>query len=119
MRSDIRIVIADDHAIFRHGLKLTIETNPDYKVIAEASDGEAALHLTAEQQPDVLVSDASMPKMNGFRLAEELKRRRLPTLLVFLTMLHTRTTAKYQLKISVTGEAPELSSDRGAPPNCF
>ncbi len=86
MKSETRIIIADDHAIFRAGLRQTIEAAPNFKVIAEAEDGETALRLVLEWQPDVLISDVSMPKMNGFRLAEELKRRQAQTRIVFLTM---------------------------------
>jgi len=86
MENKIRIIIADDHAIFRAGLRQTIEENPNFKVIAEASDGETALNLVLEHEPDVLVTDVSMPKMNGFQVAEELKEKQLPTNVVFLTM---------------------------------
>jgi DNA-binding NarL/FixJ family response regulator len=86
MENKTRIIIADDHAIFRAGLKQTIEENPNFKVIAEASDGETALNLVLEHEPDILVSDVSMPKLNGFQLAEELKGKQLSTSVVFLTM---------------------------------
>ena len=86
MKNKTRIIIADDHAIFRSGLKHTIEKNPDFTVIAEASDGETALNLVLEHEPDILISDVSMPKMNGFQLAEELKEKQLSTRIVFLTM---------------------------------
>lgn len=103
MKTEIRIVIADDHAIFRRGLKQTIEENPGFKVVAEAPDGETALNLIAEQQPDVLISDVSMPKMNGFRLAEELKRRQLPTLIVFLTIHDEEELLRRALDLNVKG----------------
>jgi DNA-binding NarL/FixJ family response regulator len=86
MKNETQIIIADDHAIFRAGLRQTIEGDPNFKVIAEASDGETALKLVLEQQPDVLISDVSMPKMNGFQLAEKLKSKSIATRIVFLTM---------------------------------
>lgn len=86
MENKTRIIIADDHAIFRAGLRQTIEENPNFKVVAEASDGETALNMVLQHEPDVLISDVSMPKMNGFQLAEELKKKQLPTSVVFLTM---------------------------------
>jgi DNA-binding NarL/FixJ family response regulator len=86
MSTEVRIIIADDHPIFRAGLKQTIESSPGLKVIAEADDGATALALALEHQPDVVVLDLNMPKMTGFQVAEELRKKRLATRVVFLTM---------------------------------
>ncbi len=86
MKTEIRIIIADDHPIFRAGLKQVIENNSSFKVISDASDGETALNRVLEQKPDVVVLDVNMPKMTGLQVAEELKRRQFPTRVVFLTM---------------------------------
>ncbi|MGE3956531.1 MAG: response regulator [Vicinamibacterales bacterium] len=61
----IRIVIADDHPIFRDGLRRLLDSEAGFKVVAEAVDGEDALLQTREWQPDVLLLDVSMPRMNG------------------------------------------------------
>lgn len=62
---EIRIVIADDHQIFRDGLKRLLESEPGFKVVAEAADGVEAVRMTQEVKPDVLLLDVAMPRMGG------------------------------------------------------
>ena len=57
----LRILLADDHVTVRHGLKLLIDSQPDMKVVSEASDGHVALQRALELKPDVVVMDISMP----------------------------------------------------------
>lgn len=78
--------MADDHPIVRQGLKQIIETDPNLVIVAEAGDGETALALVAVHQPDVLVLDVDMPKMNGFAVVKELRNRKSNVAVVFLTM---------------------------------
>jgi DNA-binding NarL/FixJ family response regulator len=85
MSDEIRIVIADDHPIVRKGLRHVIEEEPDLKVIAEASDGEASLALIQKMQPDVAVLDLDMPKLDGFAVAGEVRKRDLAVKIIFLT----------------------------------
>ncbi len=61
----IRIAIADDHPIFRDGLRRLLESEPGFEVVAEASSGEEAVRIAAEASPDVLLLDVAMPRMNG------------------------------------------------------
>jgi len=61
----MRILIADDHLMFRQGLRLLLESQPDVEVIAEAGDGRSAVQLAAEHSPDIVVMDVSMPDLNG------------------------------------------------------
>ncbi|HMH43241.1 MAG TPA: response regulator transcription factor, partial [Pyrinomonadaceae bacterium] len=63
MKNEITLVIADDHPIFRQGLRQIIELEPGLKVLGEASDGRAALNLIQELHPDVAVLDVNMPEM--------------------------------------------------------
>ena len=74
----LRILLADDHVTVRHGLRLLIEGQPDMSVVAEASDGEAAVRLSMETRPDVIVMDVSMPGMNGL-VATKTLRKILPS----------------------------------------
>lgn len=103
MKNETRIIIADDHAIFRAGLKQTIESHPNFKIIADASDGETALGLVLEQKPDVVVLDVSMPKSNGFQVAEELKRKVIPVHIVFLTMHDDEAMFNRAMDLDVKG----------------
>lgn len=86
MAQQIKIVMADDHPIVRQGLKQIIETDPNLVIVAEAGDGETALALVEVHQPDVLVLDVDMPKMNGFAVVKELRNRKNNVAVVFLTM---------------------------------
>lgn len=81
----LRILLADDHVTVRHGLKLLIDGQPDMKVVAEASDGAAALQQALEVKPDVVVMDISMPGMNGLVATRMLKKARPDAAIVTLT----------------------------------
>ena len=81
----LRILLADDHVTVRHGLKLLIDGQPDMKVVAEASDGAAALQQALEVKPDVVVMDISMPGMNGLVATRKLKKARPDAAIVTLT----------------------------------
>jgi|SRR5688572_27590553 len=83
----LRILLADDHVTVRHGLKLLIEDQPDLTVVAEASDGAAAVHLALETRPDVIVMDVSMPGMNGL-VATQTLRKTLPSAAIVTLTRH-------------------------------
>jgi two-component system, NarL family, response regulator NreC len=85
MRTPLRILVADDHAIVRQGLKLLIDNQPDMEVIAEAADGKAALALAVAVKPDVVVMDISMPGMNGLIATRSLKQQQPNVMIVALT----------------------------------
>src|SRR5437660_7155637 len=83
-KSEIRIVIADDHPIVRRGLRQVIEAEASLKVVAEADDGEAALSRIEDLKPEVAILDVSMPKLGGFDLMREIQKRKLPVEVIFL-----------------------------------
>ena len=86
MKANPSIVIADDHPIFREGLRKVIEHDHGGRVIAEAGDGETALRLIRERKPDIAVLDVVMPGLNGLKVARQIQREHLPVAVVFLTM---------------------------------
>ena len=86
MSVEIRIAIADDHPIVRHGLRDAIHGDPMFKIVAEAENGEALLQALGDVDPEIAVVDIEMPKLDGFGLAREIQRRRLSTRIIFLTM---------------------------------
>lgn len=86
MGAEIRLIIADDHPVFRRGLRQVIETDRALHVMAEAEDGEAALALIQEHQPDVALLDMDMPKLDGIEVLRAIREKRLGVEVVFLTM---------------------------------
>lgn len=81
----IRVLLADDHVTVRHGLKLLIDGQADMTVVAEVSDGNAAVRSALEVRPDVVVMDISMPGMNGLIATRTLKQLRPDAAIVTLT----------------------------------
>ena len=86
MSEEIRVLIADDHPIFRRGLREVVAAEPGIRVVAESDDGVSALEAIRRQEPDVALLDVQMPGLTGFQVAEEVAKARLATRLVFLTM---------------------------------
>lgn len=86
MSDEIRILIADDHPVVRKGLREAIEVSPNLRVVAEANDGEAALEEIERLRPHIAVLDIDMPKRDGFAVAKEVTKRKLPVRLVMLTI---------------------------------
>jgi len=83
----LRILLADDHAIFREGLKSLVDTQPDMSVIVEAADGRTAWRLATELHPDVVILDVTMPEMGGAE-ATRLIRRDCPDTKVLALTVH-------------------------------
>jgi DNA-binding NarL/FixJ family response regulator len=86
-RPPVRVVLADDHATVRHGLKLMIDAEPDMTVVGEANDGNDVLREVADLKPDVVVMDISMPGMNGL-VATRLLRKAYPQLVIVTLTRH-------------------------------
>jgi len=87
MAPTLRILLADDHAVFREGLKALVETQTDMSVVEEAADGRTAWHRATILRPDVVVMDASMPTMGGAE-ATRLIRRDCPETKVLALTIH-------------------------------
>lgn len=86
MSEEIRLIIADDHPIFRRGLRAVIESDPMLKVIAEVDNGEDALLEIERHEPDIAILDVNMPRADGLAVAREIQIKNLPTHAIFLTM---------------------------------
>ncbi len=86
MNDRIRIVIADDHPIFRQGLRQVVEKDPQIQVIAEAENGEAAFALIQSHQPDVALLDLDMPRLDGFAVIRRLRDMSVATRVIILSM---------------------------------
>lgn len=82
----IRVVLADDHAIVREGLKALVNAEPDMEVVGEAADGDAAYHMTCELRPEVLIVDLSMPEGGGAAAAERVRAECADVKVIALTV---------------------------------
>ena len=82
----IRVVIVDDHALFRRGLDLVLSEEPDIKVVGEAADGIEAVHRAEEMAPDVVVMDVRMPRSSGIEAARRIRERLPDTKVIMLTV---------------------------------
>lgn len=86
MTERLKVVIADDHPLFRDGLRRALEADPSLELLGQAADGATALSLILEHQPDLAILDIDMPKMNGLELAREIERRKLFVAVAILTI---------------------------------
>lgn len=86
MNVPVKILIADDHPIFRRGLRGCLEENATFSIVGEAADGVEALRLTGELKPDVVITDINMPQMDGLDLARAVREKFPATAVIILTM---------------------------------
>ena len=103
MDREVRVLIADDHPIFRQGLRRIIETEAWLKVVSEASDGEQALQWLQGAGADIAVLDLTMPIKDGFAVARAVREQRLQVPLVLLTMHKDEHYLNAALDLGVQG----------------
>ena len=103
MQDEITILVADDHPVFRRGLRMIIQSDQRLKIVAEADDGKAALELINRSAPDVAVLDVNMPEMTGFDVVRELRKTNLVTEFIFLTMHKDEAMFNTALDLGVKG----------------
>jgi DNA-binding NarL/FixJ family response regulator len=85
---NIRVLIVDDHPLFRDGLQRAIDMEADINVVGHCEDGEKALMLVRQLQPDVILLDVNLPSMNGLQVTRQLKTDRVVSAIVLLTAHH-------------------------------
>src|SRR5215510_9768586 len=103
MAGRIKVLIVDDHPLFRRGLREVIEADARFDLIAEAGDGNTALQLIQEQKPDVSALDVNLPGLSGLEIARKLQGKRLPTRIIILTMYKDEETFNRAMDFGVKG----------------
>jgi len=103
MAVPLRILLADDHATVRHGLKLLIDRQADMEVVGEAADGDGVLRQAEALKPDIVVIDISMPGMNGLVATRALKRMQPDVAIVALTRHDDETYLEELLRAGASG----------------
>jgi DNA-binding NarL/FixJ family response regulator len=107
-----RIMLADDHAVVRHGLRLVLDAQPDLDVVAEAGDGIEAVQTALTADVDLAILDVTMPRMTGLHAARELHRRR-PDVRILILSMHENERYLYEaLKAGACGYVVKAVADR-------
>ncbi|MET0694228.1 MAG: response regulator transcription factor [Propionibacteriaceae bacterium] len=109
---DIRILLADDHALVRRGVRLILDAEPGLTVVAEAGDGAEAVALARTVEFDLAVLDVSMPRMTGLQAARELSRRRTPPRILMLSMYDNEQYFFESLKAGASGYVLKSVADQ-------
>jgi two-component system, NarL family, response regulator NreC len=99
----VRVIIADDHALMRDGIKALLSLTPDIEIIGEATDGRQAIDQCRELKPDVVLMDIAMPGLGGLEATLELKREAPKTRVLVLTQYDDPEYVRRFLKIGVAG----------------
>src|SRR6266851_142373 len=99
----IRIVIADDHPIFRDGLRKLLMLEEDFRVVAEARDGKEVLEVLDEHQPDILLLDLKMPGLDGLTALQKLQNSRTKTKVIVLTASEDKNQFVQAMKFGTSG----------------
>lgn len=97
------VIIADDHPIFRSGLRTVIETDPSFSVIGEASDGQEALGMIVNEKPSIAILDYNMPKLNGFEVLKQILKLKIDVSPVVLTMHNDEAMFSKAFELGIRG----------------
>jgi RNA polymerase sigma factor (sigma-70 family) len=89
--AELRLLIGDDHTLFRHGLRRILEDRQDWELVAEADDGRAAVRKAVSLKPDVAILDIGMPQLNGIDATRQIVRK-VPSVRVLILSMHSDET---------------------------
>lgn len=98
-----RILVVDDHLVVREGLKLIFETEENYEVVGEAANGDKAILLTEQLQPDVILMDLNMPKISGLEVIKALNEKNYTIPIIILTTFNDDNLIKEGLSLGAKG----------------
>jgi DNA-binding NarL/FixJ family response regulator len=106
--SKIRVLLADDHGVVRKGLRFVLENEPDIEVVGEASDGRQAIEASGENNPNVIVMDIAMPRLNGIDATAQIVKHQPQTGVIILSMY---SDEEYLLRALTAGAKGYLLKD--------
>jgi two-component system response regulator NreC len=107
-----KILLADDHAVLRSGLKLLLESQPDLQVVGEASSGLEAIELAGSLQPDLILLDLSMPNLGGLDALPTLRKTAPAAKILILTMHDDPQYLRTALKLGASGYVLKKAADQ-------
>jgi len=107
----VRIVVVDDHAVVRRGVRALLEGQPGWEVIAEATTGREAVEVAKRLQPDVVVMDMSLPELNGLDATRQILKESPRTEVLVLTMHHSEELARDVLQAGARGYVLKSDAD--------
>lgn len=107
-----RILLADDHSLVRRGVRMILEQQPDFEVVAEAGDGAEAVHALRETEVDLAILDVAMPRMTGLQAAREMSRQRNPPRILMLSMHDNEQYFFESLRVGASGYVLKSVADR-------
>lgn len=103
MSEEIRILLADDHKVLRQGMAQALDAQPDMCVVAQADNGQEAVHLAQAHQPDVALIDVNMPEMDGIEATRQIADSSSQTGIIILTMHRDRDIVVKAIKAGASG----------------
>jgi len=107
----LRILVADDHTLVRQGLRKILESQPGWVVVGEAGDGREAVQQTLDLQPDVVVMDIAMPRLNGVEALQQIERRNPNTRVLVLSMYADEAYVTRAVRAGASGYLLKDSAD--------
>ena len=107
----MRLMLADDHKLLRAGLRLLLQRKPEIEIVGEAEDGEQTLSMFEELQPDLLLLDLSMPKMNGIDCLKEILSRHEKAKVLVLTMHEDKHHIRLAMQAGAAGYIHKSAAD--------
>jgi len=108
----IKVLLADDHQIFREGIRLLLEKTSDIEVVGEADNGKEAVAKTGQLLPDVVLMDITMPELNGLEATRQIKEAHPQVKVLILTMHETDQYLAEMLEVGASGYVVKTTSSR-------
>jgi len=103
MKKKIRVLLTDDHPVYRDGLRTMLESDGNIEIVAEASFGREALSMVVEHMPDLVLLDVQLPDMNGAEIAKKLREAGTTCKIMFLTMEQSAIIVRQAVELDVDG----------------